>query len=66
MNIGKQLLKKLGLAVGLLALWVFDDVLMFLDDETVWSLTKSVLGAFKHADRQRYLKAYWTGVLDDE
>ena len=66
MNIGKQLLKKLGLAVGLLSLWVFDDGLVFLDDETVWSLTKSVLTPFGHADRKRFLKAYWTGVLDEE
>jgi len=66
MNLFKQLLQKGGLVAGAVGLWLLDDLLVFLPDEAVWSMTEYVLKLFGRADRKRYLKAYWIGILDDE
>ena len=61
MNIFKQLLQKGGLVAAVAALWLLDDLLVFLPDEAVWSMTEYVLKLFGRADRFAHLKAYWIG-----
>jgi len=61
MNIFKQLLQKAGLVAGIGALWVLDDLLIFLPDQAVWSMTEYVLQLFGHKDRMDALKLYWLG-----
>jgi len=61
MSVFKQLLQKAGLVAGVVALWLLDDLIIFLPDEAVWSMTEYVLKLFGRADRMVHLRAYWTG-----
>jgi len=61
MNIFKQLLQKAGLVAAAVTLWLLDDLLIFLPDAAVWSITEYVLQLFGRKDRMAALKAYWTG-----
>jgi len=61
MNLLRQLAKKLGLPVAVVALWLLDDLVVFLPDAAVWAITNGVLNLFGLSDRQKALKAFWTG-----
>lgn len=61
MNLLREALKKVGLPLAVVVLWVLDDFMIFLPDVAVWALTKTVLSAFGKADRIDALKEYWTG-----
>jgi hypothetical protein len=58
------MLKKLGLIVAILVLWVLDDFVIFLPNEAVWVLVGLVLKAFGEQEHLEGLKAYWLGTND--
>ena len=63
MNLFREALKKIGLPVAVLVLWILDDFMIFLPDAAVWALTRVVLNAFGKGDRVEALQAYWTGKV---
>lgn len=61
MNLFKQALKKIGLVLSVLLLWLLDDFVPFLPDVAVWSMVGVVLKWSGHSERLDGLKIYWTG-----
>jgi len=65
-NLIKQGLKKAGLVLCVLALWVLDDFIPVLPDVAVWAIVRAGLKIAGHSDRVDGLKAFWTGETETE
>ena len=61
MNLLKQGLKKVGLVLCVIALWLLDDFIPILPDAAVWAIVGAGLNIGGHRDRLDGLKAFWTG-----